>query len=120
MTACQKFIHTDKDVDWQCVCGHWAEDHGVGPGQTGRPCDCCIIEETHQRTEMREYTAQLVAQFGYRHGNPDQDIIVEMRGEGEELTDEQVAEVCALWRTAQVTVSWPEAAQACGVAEDAS
>jgi len=59
-------------------------------------------------TEMQEYAAKLVAQFGHRLGNPDWDIIVEMRDEGEELTDEQVDEVYGLWRTAQVTVSWPE------------
>lgn len=59
-------------------------------------------------TEMQEYAAKLVAQFGHRLGNPDWDIIVEMRDEGEELTDEQIDEVYALWCTAQVTVSWPE------------
>ena len=59
-------------------------------------------------TDLKKYAAELVAQFGHRNGNPDWDIIVEMRDEGEELTDSEVDEVYNLWRTAQVAVTWPE------------
>lgn len=58
-------------------------------------------------TDLQAYAAKLVAQFGHRLGNPDWDIIVEMRDEGEELTDAEVDEVYNLWRTAEVTVTWP-------------
>lgn len=59
-------------------------------------------------SDLKEYAAGLVKQFGHRNGNPDWDIIVEMRDEGEELTDAEVGEVYNLWRTAEVSVTWPE------------
>jgi len=57
--------------------------------------------------DLKEYAASLVKQFGHRNGNPDWDIIVEMRDEGEELTDAEVDEVYGLRQTAEVAVTWP-------------